>query len=268
MNTGCIDDQNETDCPLTGLVIAGVTPFSTVDWPGKLAASVFLQGCPWNCGYCQNFAIIDPRAPAGYEEADLWELLGRRRGLLDGVVFSGGEPTRQAALMPAAQRVRDLGFLVGLHTGGAYPQRLAQLLEAELLDWVGLDVKGLAQNYPQVVGRAQARQAGTDAWQALDLVLAAHRAGTLPDYEVRVTAYPGTDAGDTNPSALPPLARALQEHGVERLALQQARPDGTRPEFQELCARDQSKSFATDLAGQAGELKAMFTHFEFRGFAD
>lgn len=268
MNTGCIDDQNETDCPLTGLVIAGVTPFSTVDWPGKLAASVFLQGCPWNCGYCQNFAIIDPRAPAGYEEADLWELLGRRRGLLDGVVFSGGEPTRQAALIPAAQRVRDLGFLVGLHTGGAYPRRLAQLLEAGLLDWVGLDVKGLAQNYPQVVGRAQARQAGTDAWRALDLVLAAHRAGTLPDYEVRVTVYPGTDARDTNPSALPALARALHERGVERLALQQARPDGTRPEFQELCARDQSKSFATDLATQAGELKAMFTHFEFRGSAD
>lgn len=268
MNTGCIDDQNETDCPLTGLVIAGVTPFSTVDWPGKLAASVFLQGCPWNCGYCQNFAIIDPRVPAGYEEADLWELLGRRRGLLDGVVFSGGEPTRQAALVPAAQRVRDLGFLVGLHTGGAYPQRLVQLLEAGLLDWVGLDVKGLAQNYPQVVGRAQARQAGTDAWRALNLVLAAHRAGTLPDYEVRVTAYPGTDARDTNPSALPALARALHERGVERLALQQARPDGTRPEFQELCARDQSKSFATDLATQAGELKAMFTHFEFRGSAD
>ncbi|WP_297723256.1 anaerobic ribonucleoside-triphosphate reductase activating protein [uncultured Mobiluncus sp.] len=267
MNTGCIDEQNETDCPLTGLVIAGVTPFSTVDWPGKLAASVFLQGCPWNCGYCQNFAIIDPRTPAGYEEADLWELLGRRRGLLDGVVFSGGEPTRQAALVPAAQRVRDLGFLVGLHTGGAYPQRLVQLLEAGLLDWVGIDVKGLAQNYPQVVGRTQARQAGTDAWKALDLVLAAHRAGTLPDYEVRVTAYPGTEAGDTNPSALPALARALQERGVERLALQQARPDGTRPEFQELCAQTQAKSFAADLARQAEELTGMFAHFVFRGSA-
>lgn len=267
MNTGCIDDQNETDCPLTGLVIAGVTPFSTVDWPGKLAASVFLQGCPWNCGYCQNFAIIDPRAPAGYEEADLWELLGRRRGLLDGVVFSGGEPTRQAALMPAARRVRDLGFLVGLHTGGAYPKRLAQLLEAGLLDWVGLDVKGLPQNYPQVVGRSQARQAGTDAWQALDLVLAAHRAGTLPDYEVRVTAYPGTEAGDTNPSALPALARALHERGVERLALQQARPDGTRPDFQELCAQTQAKSFAADLARQAEELTGKFVYFVFRGSA-
>lgn len=260
--------NNPTTSPLTGLVIAGVTPFSTVDWPGKLAAGVFLQGCPWNCGYCQNFAIIDPRAPAGYEEADLWELLGRRRGLLDGVVFSGGEPTRQAALVPAARQARDLGFLVGLHTGGAYPQRLAQLLDAGLLDWVGLDVKGLAQNYPQVVGRPQAHRAGADAWRALDLVLAAYRAGTLPDYEVRVTAYPGTDAGDTNPSALPALARALQERGVERLALQQARPDGTRPEFQELCAQTQAKSFAADLADRAGELKAMFTHFEFRGAAD
>lgn len=253
--------------PLTGLVIAGVTPFSTVDWPGKLVASVFLQGCPWNCGYCQNVAIIDPRAPAGYQEADLWELLGRRRGLLDGVVFSGGEPTRQAALMPAAQRARDLGFLLGLHTGGAYPKRLEQLLDAGLLDWVGLDVKGLAQNYPQVVGRPQAHRAGTDAWRALDLVLAAHRAGTLSDYEVRITAYPGTDPRDTNPAALPALAQALRERGVECLAVQQARPDGTRPEFQELCAQNHAKSFAVDLARQAEELTGMFTHFTFRGTA-
>ena len=128
-------------------------------------------------------------------------------------------------------------------------------------------MKGLAQNYPQVVGRAQARQAGTDAWRALDLVLAAHRVGTLPDYEVRVTAYPGTDARDTNPSALPALARALQERGVERLALQQARPEGTRPEFQELCAQTQAKSFAADLAHQAEELTEMFPHFVFRGSA-
>lgn len=253
--------------PLTGLVIAGVTPFSTVDWPGKLVASVFLQGCPWNCGYCQNVAIIDPRAPAGYHEADLWELLGRRRGLLDGVVFSGGEPTRQAALVPAAQRVRDLGFLVGLHTGGAYPKRLEQLLDAGLLDWVGLDVKGLAQNYPQVVGRPQAHRAGTDAWRALDLVLAAHRAGTLSNYEVRITAYPGTDPRDTNPAALPALAQALHERGVECLAVQQARPDDTRPEFQELCAQNHAKSFAVDLARQAEGLTGMFTHFAFRGTA-
>ena len=165
------------------------------------------------------------------------------------------------------QRARDLGFLVGLHTGGAYPKRLEQLLNAGLLDWVGLDVKGLAQNYPQVVGRPQAHRAGTDAWRALDLVLAAHRAGTLSDYEVRITAYPGTDPRDTNPAALPALAQALHERGVECLAVQQARPDGTRPEFQELCAQNHAKSFAVDLARQAEELTGMFTHFTFRGTA-
>ena len=71
---------------------------STVDWPGKFAASLFLQGCPWVCPYCHNSAIIDPRIPGVVAWSALEDLLARRRGLLDGVVFSGGEATRQIAL--------------------------------------------------------------------------------------------------------------------------------------------------------------------------
>lgn len=235
--------------PLTGLIIAGVTPFSTVDWPGKLVASVFLQGCPWNCGYCQNFAIIDPRTPAGYEEADLWELLGRRCGLLDGVVFSGGEPTRQSALVPAARRVRDLGFLAGLHTAGAYPQRLRDLLETGLLNWIGLDIKALPEDYPHVVGRSGAN--GEAAWSALDAVLSAAHQGIVGDYEVRVTVYPGRDASDTNPAKAVKIARKLKEKGVKTLAVQQARPDGTRAQFAQAYALDQTFRSRLDTAVEA-----------------
>src|SRR3954447_23836555 len=78
-----------------GLAVAGLTPLSTCDWPGQLVATVFLQGCPLACTYCHNPALIDPRVPGTLPWTSVTDLLGRRQGLLDGVVFSGGEPTRQ-----------------------------------------------------------------------------------------------------------------------------------------------------------------------------
>lgn len=274
----------------TGLVIAGLTPFSTVDWPGKLAAVVFLQGCPWNCGYCQNFAIIDPKAPAQVPESELWSLLERRTGLLDGVVFSGGEPTRQPALLEAARRAKQLGFQVGLHTGGAYPRRLAALLAQNLVDWIGLDIKALPQNYPRVVGLGQTQpatatptkssaptaklrlsipplnKAGQSAWESLDMVVGAYREGTLANYEVRITVSPGHDLDDTNPETLVPLAEALRQRGVQTLAVQQARPDGTRPEFASRYELPGARDFAADLTAAASRVKSLgFQHFTYRG---
>ena len=85
---------------------------STVDWPGELVASLFLQGCPWACPYCQNAAIIDPRVPGVVAWDAVERLLARRRGLLDGVVFSGGEATRQIALAPAMRAWEALRVLM------------------------------------------------------------------------------------------------------------------------------------------------------------
>ena len=126
------------------LQIAGLTPMSSVDWPGKFVATVFAQGCPWACRYCHNQAIIDPKIPGVVSWESVEELLGRRRGLLDGVVFSGGEATRQLAVLPAMQRVRELGFEVGLHTAGPYPARLREILRTGLVDRVGIDIKAIS----------------------------------------------------------------------------------------------------------------------------
>ena len=110
------------------LIIGGVEPFSTVDWPGKLAATVFLQGCPWRCTYCHNPALQDPRAAPVIAWSSVRGHLEARRGRLDGVVFSGGEPTRQAPLVEAMDEVREMGMGVGLHSAGCYPARLAAVL--------------------------------------------------------------------------------------------------------------------------------------------
>ena len=115
--------------------IGGLTPFSSVDWPGQLAAVVFIAGCPWRCGYCHNPQLQPRQRTLDWPAILHW--LDSRRGLLDGVVFSGGEPLSEPALADMARAVQARGFAVGLHSAGIYPQRLAQLLP--WLDWLALD---------------------------------------------------------------------------------------------------------------------------------
>lgn len=200
---------------LASLQIAGLVPLSTVDWPGMLVATAFLQGCPWQCVYCHNPDLMVSRTPGTVAWDEVAALLRRRRGLLDGLVLTGGEPTRQLGALAAARWAREEGFAVGLHTAGAYPARLAALLPH--VDWVGLDVKATAARYDTVAG---ARHAGERATASLALVLrAAAERGT--GYEVRTTVAPGM-ANDTLV-----LARDLRAAGVRTYALQQARAEGT-----------------------------------------
>lgn len=121
------------------LAVAGLQPFSTVDFPGQLAAVVFLQGCPWRCGYCHNPALQAKGPGEGPRWPVLRDWLQARRGRLDAVVFSGGEPSTDPALPAALSELRTMGYRLGLHTAGLAPKRLAELLP--LLDWIGLDVK-------------------------------------------------------------------------------------------------------------------------------
>lgn len=203
------------------LAIAGLVPMSTVDWPDRLVATVFCQGCPWRCVYCHNEAILDPRAPGSVPFARLEELLARRRGLLDGVVLSGGEATMQHAVVDAARRIRELGFSVGLHTGGAYPGRLRELLGGDdarrLVDWVGVDLKATPALYPETVGggRAWARVA-----ESIELVL-----GSGVETEFRTTVTPRL-AG-----RLEELVAEAARLGIGSLILQRARADGAPSAF-------------------------------------
>ncbi len=207
-----------------GLRIAGFTRLSTVDWPGTLAATLFLQGCPWDCFYCHNPALIPPRGAADVGWDEVSSFLDSRVGLLDGVVFSGGEPTMQAALLPAIEAVRERGFGVGLHTGGAYPRQLARVLP--LVDWVGLDIKAAtADAYTAVTGRPGASDR---AWRSLELVLADQRRREGTDrplaYEVRTTVHPAA----VDESGLADLAGRLADAGVRAWAVQRFRDAGTR----------------------------------------
>lgn len=194
------------------LRIGGLTPLTTIDFPGRLAAVVYCQGCPWRCGYCHNPELLDATAPPALSWARVLAFLQSRRGLLDGVVFSGGEPTLQTGLAAALSAVRSLGLQTALHTGGMYPERLAALLPQ--LDWVGLDMKALPQRYDAITATPGS---GTRAWAGLEVLLA-H--GT--DYECRTTWH----AGLFDVDELLHLAQALAARGVRRWALQECRTPG------------------------------------------
>jgi len=130
------------------LRVGGLTRCSASDYPGKLAAVVYCQGCAWRCGYCHNPELQPPRAAHEIPWTDVRAFLARRRGLLDAVVFSGGEPTLQAALRGAMEEVKAMGFLVGLHTAGIVPRRLAEVLP--LADWVAMDAKARFGDHERV----------------------------------------------------------------------------------------------------------------------
>jgi pyruvate formate lyase activating enzyme len=191
------------------LRVGGVTPLTTIDYPGELAAVVFCQGCPWRCTYCQNAHLQPAEGDDQVPWSDVLGFLGRRRSLLDAVVFSGGEPTLQSALPAALSEVRALGFKTGLHTAGPYPMRLARVLP--LLDWIGLDIKALPEDYDRVTATPRSADA---AWRSLTLLLESG----LP-YEVRVTV----DDGHLPAGRLDALLDRLRAHGVEHVALQPCR---------------------------------------------
>jgi len=194
------------------LKVGGFTPLSTTDWPGMLAAVVFCQGCSWHCRYCHNPDLIPPQ---GEHEIPWWtilDFLDRRRGLLDGVVFSGGEPTLQRNLEQALSQVRERGFRLGLHTAGIYPDRLEKVLP--LLDWVGLDIKAPFDEYHRITGVSAS---GDRARKSLELVLASGI-----DHEIRTTVHPALLSDEDVGS----IKHELSALGVRRHVLQPFRSQG------------------------------------------
>lgn len=198
--------------------VGGFQPFSTTDWPGRLCAVVFVQGCPWRCSYCHNPGLQSrARSNDAVPWARVLEVLDQRRGLLDGVVFSGGEPTLDPALPQAIAAVRSLGFGIGLHTAGIYPARLGALLPS--LDWIGLDLKADADQHDRVTGVRGSARAALESLQRV--------AASSVAYEVRSTG----DATLLPEDRLVAMARLLRDCGVQRWVLQrrQAAPDEAEP---------------------------------------
>lgn len=191
------------------ITLGGLTPLTTIDLPGCLSAVVYCQGCPWRCPYCHNPQLLPARGTGALGWQELMAFLERRRGLLDGVVFSGGEPTLQRGLADALRQVRALGFRTGLHTAGPYPRRLARALS--WLDWVGMDIKAPFGDYEGVTG---VPGSGDRARQSARLIV-----NSGVSYEFRTTV----DGPLLEPGRLARLARELEALGARHYVLQECR---------------------------------------------
>jgi pyruvate formate lyase activating enzyme len=174
--------------------IAGWQKCSLIDFPGKVAATVFTQGCNLRCPFCHNGNLWDSRAAGAVAEGEIFTFLEGRRGLLEGVVVSGGEPTLQPGLADFLRRVRTLGFATKLDTNGFRPKILKKLLEDGLLDFVAMDVKHIPDRYAEACGCPISLPMVRESLQLL-------RESGL-DYELRTTVVPGMHSLEELPNLL------------------------------------------------------------------
>lgn len=162
--------------------LAGLVRTSTIDWPGFLSAVIFTPGCNFDCFYCQNRSLLGAAAPQiDYDE--VMAFLQKRRGLIEGIVVTGGEPLLQTDLPSFLQTVRALGYRIKLDTNGSRPLMLQKLIRAGLVDYVAIDLKAPWSRYPEISG---CRPSDTEAVRGSFSLLAQ----SSVDWEARTTVPP------------------------------------------------------------------------------
>lgn len=190
--------------------IGGLVSFTTIDYPGKLAAVLFLVGCPLRCAYCSNPHLIEV-GDGPYDPAKVFEWIQARVGKLEAIVFSGGEALMQGdATLNYIKKVRDLGFSIGLHTNGFYPDLLKKA--EPWIDWIGLDYKATAARYESLVGNSIAYEQMS---KSLDFWIS-----TGKDFEVRITCDPRFITKDD----LMKIVDDCANRGVKKIAIQKYQP--------------------------------------------
>lgn len=132
--------------------LQGLQKLTLLDYPGRVACTVFTGGCNFRCPFCQNGDLLPCGQSSQYTEADLLAFLQSRQGLLDGVCISGGEPLMQEDLPQLVEQIKAMGYLVKLDTNGSFPERLQQLVEQGLVDYVAMDIKSSPSQYGAACG--------------------------------------------------------------------------------------------------------------------
>lgn len=203
--------------------IRGFQKFSLLDYPGKIAAIIFTSGCTLRCPFCYNPELVreDPCLPV-FTETEVLKFLGKRKGKLEALVITGGEPTLQADLPRFISRVKDLGYLVKLDTNGSNPVMLKKLIQEKFVDYAAMDLKTSWQDYPKVqsaVELAPYRKVAVLARikESAAFLLRAKK----PDgfhYEFRTTLFPPLVRKDNLEEMVKVIA------GAEKYALQQYQP--------------------------------------------
>ena len=196
------------------IIIGDVESFSIVDFPNKIAAVVFMQGCPWRCPFCYNLSLqkIGADSESGWTFDGLMCFLRKRKKVLDAVVFSGGEPLVQEGLLQAIDEIKKLGYEVGLHTGGFNPTMLRRIVAK--LDWVGLDIKAPFEQ--------QKYKIATGCFDKTENIIESLK--ILTDSGIKFECRTTCDPRILKVDDIYEIAKKLYEFGVKEYYLQKYRP--------------------------------------------
>ena len=164
--------------------ILGLNKTTLLDYPEHVAAAVFTGGCNCRCPFCHNMDLVLGEVEPALSTEDFFAFLEKRKGILDGVCITGGEPTLQKDLPDFIRGIRDKGYLVKLDTNGYRPKVLEELLRENLLDYVAMDIKSSVENYPRVTGMADLDVTGIQ--ESVSLL----KSAGIP-YEFRTTVVKG-----------------------------------------------------------------------------
>ena len=168
------------------MLIGGLQKTTLIDYPGKVAATVFTAGCNFNCSFCHNPELVDAekiKKQPVMKEKIFFDFLESRKKLLEAICITGGEPTIHNDLVDFIGKIKEKGFLVKLDTNGSRPKVLAELFQKNLLDFVAMDIKSSLKKYRQAVNRQVKQQ---DILKSIDLIKNSGK-----EYEFRTTVVPG-----------------------------------------------------------------------------
>ncbi|WP_024864520.1 anaerobic ribonucleoside-triphosphate reductase activating protein [Butyrivibrio sp. FCS014] len=162
------------------MLIHGLQKMTLLDYPEHVACTVFLAGCDLRCPYCHNFELVDGTAQPVMDEEELFFFLKKRQGLLDGVAITGGEPLMRPDIDVFMEKIRKMGYLIKLDTNGCHPERLSQLLERGLADYVAMDIKNSPTRYSVTSGVSNLNI--DNIKESVRIIM-----NSAPDYEFRTT---------------------------------------------------------------------------------
>lgn len=165
--------------------IGGLRKTTLIDYPGQVAATVFLTGCNFRCSFCYSSELVLPekiKKQPKISEKELFDFLRKRRGLLEGIVICGGEPTCNEDLPEFIRKIKEMGFSVKLDTNGSNPEMLKKLIDEKLVDYVAMDIKAPKEKYDKITGVKVRVQNIEESIRIL-------KEGTV-DYEFRITVVP------------------------------------------------------------------------------
>ena len=162
--------------------ISGFQKLTALDYPGKIACTLFTPNCNLRCGFCHNAALVTAgEMPEEIDHEEILSYLRKRAGILDGVVLTGGEPLLHHGVAEFLRKVKELGYLVKLDTNGCFPEKLEELLSEGLVDYIAMDIKNSPEKYALTCGVERVDMEAIKSSIAIIKSLA-------PDYEFRTTA--------------------------------------------------------------------------------